>query len=211
MFTGIIEETGKLRSLDGLGDDKRLTVECRKIAAGIADGDSVCVSGACLTVTAHGDGFFTARLSAETLSRTTLGTLKPGDGINLERSLAVGDRFGGHIVLGHVDCTGTIRESRKTGGGKLMLVELPDEYAPFVAPKGSVAIDGVSLTTVDVTGNQFTVALIPFTLDNTTLGIRKAGDAVNIEVDIIARYIRRFLEKEEPRGLDMHKLIEEGF
>jgi riboflavin synthase len=212
MFTGIIEEIGKLRSVEGLGDEKRLTVECAKIADGIADGDSICVSGACLTVTNHGGDFFTAHVSAETLSRTTLGALNSGDKVNLERSLAVGERFGGHFVLGHVDCLGTIKGFTKTGEGKEMLVELPEEYSAYVAPKGSIALDGVSLTSIGVTGNQFSVALIPFTLNNTTLGGKKDGDTLNVEVDIIARYLMRFLERGEPsRGINLQKLIEEGF
>ena len=212
MFTGIIEEIGTLRNMEGLGDEKRLTIECAKTAGGINDGDSISIDGACLTVTSHGRDFFTAHISAETLSRTTLGALKTGSKINLERAMQMGDRFGGHIVLGHVDCIGTVIKQGKTGEGREMWVELPDEYISYVAPKGSITLDGVSLTSVQIKGDRFSVSLIPFTLERTTLGTKVEGDSLNIEVDIIARYVRRFLETDKTSdGLDMRKLMEEGF
>ena len=212
MFTGIIEETGTLRNIEGLGDEKRLTVECTKVIGGINDGDSVAVNGACLTVTSHGRDFFTAHAGTETLSRTTLGSLKTGGKINLERAMQIGDRFDGHIVLGHVDCIGVITKFEKTGEGKEMWVEIPAEYIGYVAPKGSIALDGISLTSVRIEGNAFSVALIPFTIEHTTLGTKKEGDSLNIEVDVIARYIRRFLETDKKSGgIDIRKLAEEGF
>ena len=212
MFTGLIEEIGILRSATGLGGEKRLTIECRRVAEGLAMGDSIAVDGACLTVTAFGAASFTAHISAETASRTTLGKLKAGDRVNLERPLRSGDRMGGHMVLGHVDCVGVIAGFESTGEGKTLWVEVPAEYVKFIAPKGSVAIDGISLTPVDVKGSQFSVAVIPLTLEQTTLGGKRNGDGVNIEIDIIARYIRRFLEQEKPTGgLTMQKLIDEGY
>jgi len=212
MFTGLIEEKGKVRSITGMGDEKRLTIACRKIADALAIGDSVAVDGACLTVTACDISSFTAHISSETASRTTLGKLKSGDKVNLERPLRSGDRMGGHMVLGHVDCVGIITKFESSGEGKILWVEMPAEYITFIAPKGSAAIDGISLTPVEVKANQFSVAVIPLTLEQTTLGEKRKGDGVNIEVDIIARYIHRFLEQDKSSsGLTMQKLIEEGY
>jgi riboflavin synthase len=212
VFTGIIEEIGIVRSISGLGDEKRIVIECSKVTGDMAVGDSIAVDGACLTVTESGQSSFTAHISGETLSRTTLGTLKQGDRINLERPLQPSDRIGGHMVLGHVDCTGTISRFESSGEGKTLWVEVPTEYAAYIAPKGSVAIDGISLTPVEVMGNGFSVAIIPHTFEQTTLGIKRKGDRVNIEVDIVARYIKRFLDAGKNTGdLNMRKLIEEGF
>jgi len=212
MFTGLIEEIGTLRLATGLGDEKRLTIRCRKTTDGLAVGDSIAVDGACLTVTACDASSFTAHISSETASRTTLGKLKTGDKVNLERPLCPGDRMGGHMVLGHVDCVGIIAKFESTGQGKTLWVEVPAEYIAFIAPKGSVAVDGISLTPVEIKGNQFSVAVIPLTLEQTTLGNKRKGDGVNIEVDIIARYIRRFLEQDRATGgLTMQTLIEEGY
>ncbi len=212
MFTGIIEEIGNLRKMEGLGDEKRLTIACSKVLGGISDGDSVAVNGACLTVASHDRASFTAHVSAETLSRTTLGALKTGGEVNLERAMQVGDRFGGHIVQGHVDCVGTIVKFEHGVESREMWVELPEEYISYVASKGSITLDGISLTSVQVEGNQFSVALIPFTLEQTTLGAKKEGDTLNVEVDIIARYLRRFLEADKSSGgISIRKLAEEGF
>jgi riboflavin synthase len=211
MFTGLIEEIGTLRSITGLGDEKRLTIECRKITDGLAVGDSIAADGACLTVTACDASSFTAHISSETASCTTLGKMKIGDRVNLERPLRPADRMGGHMVLGHVDCVGTITKFESTGQGKMLWVEVPAEYAAYIAPKGSVAVDGISLTPVEIKWNQFSVAVIPLTLEQTTLGGKRKGDRVNVEVDIIARYIRRFLEQDKPPGLTLEKLIEEGY
>ena len=212
MFTGIIEEIGNLRKIEGMGDEKRLTVACSKVIEGISDGDSVAVNGACLTVASHDRASFTAHVSAETLSCTTLGALKTGDELNLERAMQVGDRFGGHIVQGHVDCIGTIVKFENSGESREMWVEIPEEYISYIASKGSITLDGISLTSVRVEGNQFSVAVIPFTLEQTTLRAKKVGDTLNIEVDIIARYLRRFLEADKSSGgISIHKLAEEGF
>ncbi len=212
MFTGIVEEMGIVRTIQGLGRDKRITVQCSTVLDELKPGDSIAVSGACLTVTGNSKDSFTADVSAETLSRTTLGRLVSGGAVNLERAMQAGGRFGGHMVQGHIDCVGTVVKFDKSGEGKEMWVEIPDEYIAYIAPKGSVTLDGISLTTVRVEGNRFSVALIPFTLGHTTLGNIKKAEGLNVEVDIIARYIKRLMDTEKSSGgLSLGKLIEEGF
>jgi riboflavin synthase len=212
MFTGLIEEIGNVKSITGLGADKRIAVECKLVLDGISIGDSISIDGACLTVTSFDKTSFTADISAETLSRSTLGLVKPGARVNLERALQPGDRMGGHMVLGHVDCVGKILRFDVSGDGGILGIEVPSEYAAFIASKGSIAVDGISLTPVDVTGDEFSVAVIPTTLRETSLQDKKPGDMVNIEVDIIARYVKRILETgKSGEGLTISKLIEEGF
>ena len=212
MFTGIIEEIGTITTVEDVGDEKRIRVKCGIASDGLSAGDSVAVNGACLTVEKCDGDWFWAHLSVETVSRTTFTESKPGDMANLERSLVVGGRMDGHMVLGHVDCVGSITRVDISGEGKVVWAEVPEEFALYVAPKGSISVDGVSLTTVDVTGKSFSVALVPFTLEKTTLGIRRPGDKVNIEVDVIAKYLRRFLEVDDSsEGITMEKLLEGGF
>lgn len=165
----------------------------------LREGDSVCVNGACLTVVAVQPPLFWVEAVEETLTRTNLGSLKVGDKVNLERALAATGRFGGHFVQGHVDGTGMVAQIVPRFRSKVMRILSPRELMPYIVPKGSIAVDGVSLTVVDVGDDWFTVSLIPFTLERTTLGMKKVGDTVNLEVDILAKYVSHMLQILEGR------------
>lgn len=192
MFTGIVLTTGKVLTRDSRGQDVRLVIEAVGSEVGVQRiGDSISVSGVCLTLLNPVEKCFEADVSAETLSLTTLGTLKPGDRVNLEPALTLADRLGGHLVTGHVDGTATLVARVPDGRSERFEFELPADLAKYVARKGSVCVDGVSLTVNDVAANRFSVCLIPHTLEVTTLGYLAAGDHVNIEVDLIARYLER--------------------
>ena len=204
MFTGIVEELGRVVRLETVEDSARLTVEAPTVTQDVSLGDSVSVNGCCLTVTAVHGSTFTADLMAETLTRTTLGSQAPGDSVNLERALRASDRLGGHIVQGHVDATAEVLDHHRGEHWDLLRIGLPQEIARYVAVKGSVALDGVSLTVVDVVdasdvtpvpgaGASLSVGLIPETLRRTTLGSRRPGERVNLEVDVLAKYAERLL------------------
>ena len=204
MFTGIVEELGRVVRLETVEDSARLTVEAPTVTQDVNLGDSVSVNGGCLTVTAVHGSTFTADLMAETLTRTTLGSQAPGDPVNLERALRASDRLGGHIVQGHVDATAEVLDHHRGEHWDLLRIGLPQEIARYVAVKGSVALDGVSLTVVDVVdasdvapvpgaGASLSVGLIPETLRRTTLGTRRPGERVNLEVDVLAKYAERLL------------------
>ena len=208
MFTGIVEELGRVVRLETNEDCARLTVEAPTVTQDVSLGDSVSVNGCCLTVAAVHRNTFTADLMAETLTRTTLGSQAPGDPVNLERALRATDRLGGHIVQGHVDATAEVLDRSHGEHWDLLRVGLPQEIARYVAIKGSVALDGVSLTVVDVedaqhdapdasptpgAGASLSVGLIPETLRRTTLGTRRPGERVNLEVDVMAKYAERLL------------------
>ena len=192
MFTGIIQTVGTVASIEQRGGDARLTISARDLGFDdVAVGDSICVSGVCLTAIALDGAQFAADVSVETLSRTTLGTLKIGNSVNLEKSLRLVDRLGGHLVSGHVDGVGKVIAVAPDARSQRWTFELPDALARYVAAKGSICIDGVSLTVNEVEHNRFGVNLIPHTIDVTTFRDKRAGDAVNIEVDLIARYVER--------------------
>ena len=204
MFTGIVEELGRVVRLETVEDSARLTVEAPTVTQDVNLGDSVSVNGCCLTVTALHGSTFTADLMAETLTRTTLGSQAPGDPVNLERALRASDRLGGHIVQGHVDATAEVLDHHRGEHWDLLRIGLPQEIARYVAVKGSVALDGVSLTVVNVVdasdvapvpgaGASLSVGLIPETLRRTTLGSRRPGERVNLEVDVMAKYAERLL------------------
>lgn len=204
MFTGIVEELGRVVRLETVEDSARLTVEAPTVTQDVNLGDSVSVNGCCLTVTAVHGSTFTADLMAETLTRTTLGSQASGDPVNLERALRASDRLGGHIVQGHVDATAEVLDHHRGEHWDLLRIGLPQEIARYVAVKGSVALDGVSLTVVDVVdasdvapvpgaGASLSVGLIPETLRRTTLGSRRPGERVNLEVDVLAKYAERLL------------------
>ena len=208
MFTGIVEELGRVVRLETNEDCARLTVEAPTVTQDASLGDSISVNGCCLTVAAMHGSAFTADLMAETLTRTTLGSQAPGDPVNLERALRATDRLGGHIVQGHVDATAEVLDRSHGEHWDLLRVGLPREIARYVAVKGSVALDGVSLTVVDVedaqhdapdasptpgAGASLSVGLIPETLRRTTLGTRRPGERVNLEVDVMAKYAERLL------------------
>jgi riboflavin synthase len=202
MFTGIIEGLGRLEARHGGPEEIRLRVGT-PFPEPAPLGASIAVDGVCLTVVDSGAGWFEAVISPETLSRTALGRLVAGEAVNLERALRVGDRLDGHLVQGHVDATGRIVETRPEGSGLRMRISLPADLEPFVVLKGSIAVDGVSLTVAARANGAFEVALIPATLAATGLGRKTAGAAVNLEVDLVGRYVVQALEATHPpRGAD---------
>jgi riboflavin synthase len=197
MFTGIVEGMGTVRSVSksNRGADTALRVRLGRLARGLKRGDSVCINGACLTVTRLSKGEAEFEMVAETTRRTSLGQAKPGDCVNIERSMKVGDRLEGHFVLGHVDGTGVIEEIQKMPSETKIWIKLDKGLAKSVVSKGSIAVDGVSLTLVDAEGDRISVSLIPHTLGVTTLGLRRKGDRVNIETDILGKYVASNLPK----------------
>ena len=211
MFTGIVEELGEVVGLDRLDDAARITVRGPLVTADAGHGDSLAINGVCLTVTGTGDGTFTADVMLETLSRSSLGELKPGSQVNLERPMRLDGRLGGHLVQGHVDGTGVIVSRSPAEHWHVVRISLPEDLARYVVEKGSISVDGVSLT-VTATGGQsasgvtgvtgdsssgdppwFEVSLIPETLERTTLGRKQPGETVNLEVDVIAKYVEKLL------------------
>ncbi|XVX20976.1 riboflavin synthase [Actinomycetota bacterium] len=194
MFTGIVEELGVVAGLEQGAESAVLKLSGPLVTEGAQHGDSIAVNGVCLTVVRHGEGRFSVDVMAETLDRTSLGALKVGDRVNLERAMRADGRFGGHVVQGHVDGTATI--TARTPGDRWEVVEmsLPAQLARYVVEKGSITVDGVSLTVASVSDDRFTVSLIPTTLELTTLGHKGVGDPVNLEVDVLAKYVERLLE-----------------
>lgn len=196
MFTGIIEETGTIKSISCGRSSALITVNAHKVLDGTSEGDSIAVNGVCLTVTSLSGGSFTADAMPETLRRSSLGSLKPGDIVNLERAMQAGGRFGGHIVSGHVDACGRVVSVTAAGIARIIRIEIPANASglmPLIAVKGSVAVDGASLTVVSVDHNSFSVSLIPHTRSVSTLGTLRQGSMVNVEADVFARYITRIL------------------
>jgi riboflavin synthase len=191
MFTGIVEELGRLESLR----DGRLRIGATRVIDGVELGESIAVNGCCLTVVAFGDGWWEADVSEETLSRTSLARLHDGDGVNLERAVRASDRLGGHIVQGHVDGVGEVVEPVPD-----LRVRVPQGLLRYLVEKGSVTVDGVSLTIVAPLDDGFTVAIIPHTADVTTLGTKRPGDLVNLEVDVMAKYVERLVSAYLPEG-----------
>ena len=196
MFTGIVEELGETVAVDDLGDAARLTVRGPQVTQDVANGDSIAVNGVCLTVASTSGDTFTADVMRETLNRSSLGALAPGTPVNLERSVRLADRLGGHLVQGHVDGTGTIISRTPAEHWDVVRIGLPPgppDLARYVVEKGSVAVDGISLTIVSVSATWFEVSLIPETLKRTTLGAKQPGETVNLEVDVIAKYVEKLL------------------
>ncbi len=193
MFTGIVEELGELVAIEGDAEDGRLTVRGPKVAADAVHGASIAVDGVCLTVTARDEGRFRVTCGPETLQRTTLGGLAAGARVNLERALRASDRLGGHIVAGHVDAVGELRARSPLGPGIELRFAAPPSILRYVVEKGSIAVDGISLTVNGVDEYSFAVALIPHTLDKTTLGDKAEGARVNLEVDVIGKYVEKLL------------------
>jgi riboflavin synthase len=197
MFTGIVKGIGRVTSVlkSRSGAETIIRVRLGKFGRGLKRGDSVCINGACLTATKLSKGEAEFEMIAETIRRTNLGHLKPGEMVNIERSLRVGDRLEGHFVLGHVDGIGIIENIQKMSSETIIWIKLDKWSAKLLVPKGSIAVDGVSLTLVDVEGDRVSVSLIPHTLKVTTLGMKRRGDRVNIETDILARYVMSNLPK----------------
>lgn len=214
MFTGLIEDVGRVVKLERHGSSAVLSVATTLPAEGFRLGDSVAVNGVCLTVVAIKGDSLSFDVSPETLDSSSLGRLVPGGRVNLERAMRLSDRLGGHIVTGHIDCVATVAGRREESGNIIFDFQLGEEKARYLVAKGSVAIDGISLTVNSVTKSGFSVNIIPHTAAMTTLHLRRPGDTVNIETDIIAKYVERLLgrgEGEKPQGLSLETLARNGF
>ena len=218
MFTGIIEHVGRVESLntalDGAAQGARLRVHAGPLATSLAVSNSIAVNGCCLTVVEVSGETFAADLSSETLCRTSFAEIKPGTRVNLERPLTAGKEFGGHFVQGHVDGIGHVTRWEAEGTNWWLGVRVPRELARCVAMKGSIAIDGISLTIANLTGDVVEAAIIPFTYANTNLQALRVGDAVSLEADVLAKYVERILEARRPAPastLTVERLVEEGF
>jgi len=209
MFTGIVEGLRKVKRLTMKGADAVLEIEAGINMSEVSLGDSIAVNGACLTVTSKNQQNFQADVSAETLARTTLKLLQAGHKVNLEKSLRVGGFVGGHFVLGHVDATGRILSRTQKSGSLILAVEINDDLSRYIVEKGSVAIDGISLTVNKLEKNRFYVNIIPHTAANTTLVIKKEADWINIETDILGKYVEKLLQT--PQGIDKDFLTKHGF
>jgi riboflavin synthase len=194
MFTGIIEEVGTVQRMERRSGYQRTTVAALRVLGGVKIGDSIALDGACHTVVDFDDTRFTVESVEETLRRTTLGKMQVGSPINLERSLKLGDRLDGHMVAGHVDGVGTVIRRSESTDNVVFEFEIPEALAPYIAEKGSIAVHGISLTVVSVTLRTFSVTIIPHTLSITTLNNKRSGDVVNLEVDMIARYLERLTQ-----------------
>ena len=206
MFTGIIEEVGKVLS----ASTTKLVISAPQVIDGIKLGDSIAINGACLTVTDFDHASFSVDVMPETLKHTNLGLIKAGDSVNLERPMALGGRLGGHLVQGHIDDVGRIVSLEWEGDALLFRFEAPPEVMRYTAPKGFIAVDGISLTITEKDISSFGVSVVEYTHRNTTLGSRKVGDVVNLEVDIIAKYTAQFTQP-QASGLTAEFLIEHGF
>jgi riboflavin synthase len=193
MFTGIVEELGQLKRIKSGSKSAFLEIKAKQVLQDVKIGDSIAVNGVCLTVTGFQQDWFTADVMAETLNKTNLGRLRSGERVNLERALRLSDRLGGHIVSGHIDGVGTITSQRVVDIAVLTEIAAPPQILKYVIAKGSIAIDGISLTVVELTPSAFTVSLIPHTAKLTTLGFKKAGDWVNLEGDVLGKYVERLL------------------
>ena len=214
MFTGIIEEVGRIRAIERQAVSARLTVAASKVLSDVHLGDSIAVNGVCLTVTSFGRDYFCADVMHETLNRSSLGKLVSGSAVNLERAMAADGRFGGHIVSGHIDGTGKVAAITKDDNAIWYKIKTDSGILKYIVEKGSVAIDGISLTVAKMDSQSFSVSIIPHTAGATTLSLRKAGDVVNLENDIVGKYIERFLSlrEEEPQmGITREFLLKNGF
>ena len=196
MFTGIVEEVGRVLDLDQNSEGTTMTIGAKTVVEDVRLGDSIAVNGTCLTVTEFDECSFKVGLAPETMRRTSLGALEQGDGVNLERSMPAEGRFGGHVVQGHVDTTGRIRFREVDGDSLVLTIELSPEYLKYLVPKGYVAVDGISLTVIDVIEDAFTLMLIAYTQEHVTLARQPEGYRPNIEVDIFGKYIERLMRSE---------------
>ena len=214
MFTGIIEEVGTVKRVQRSGSSSFIEIQAKKVLEDVHLGDSIAVNGVCLTVTHFDGSVFRADVMNETLSRSSLGSLTTGSPVNLERAMAAGGRFGGHIVSGHIDGTGSITDIKNDGIAVWYTVSAAPELLRYIVEKGSIAIDGISLTVAKVTDTSFSVSIIPHTAAQTILGTKKAGDTVNLENDIIGKYVEKLMKPaESPKtgGITMEFLAKNGY
>lgn len=206
MFTGIVEEVGSVASINRKGDFAVLTIKCGKVLEGSQVGDSIAVNGVCLTVTSMTSGSFSADISYETIRKSTFADIANGSPVNLERALTLSTRLGGHLVSGHVDAVGVIEKFTQNQSAYVLTVRYPDEIDRYIAEKGSVCVDGISLTTAKCSGGVFEVAVIPHTYEETALKGKRQGSKVNLEVDMIARYLEKILKSSEKTDTLMDNL-----
>ncbi|MFD2370387.1 riboflavin synthase [Brevibacillus sp. GCM10020057] len=220
MFTGLVEEVGILEVMTGSKEASRLAIRAERVLDGVQIGDSIAVNGICLTVTSFTSRQFTVDVMPETMNKTTLGQLRRGQRVNLERAMRLGDRFGGHIVSGHVDGTGTVRSREPHANAVLFRIAAQPALLKYVIPRGSICVDGISLTVVDVDHASFSVSIIPHTLSQTSLQDRRPGDLVNLEADVIGKYVERLMgmrdaapkqRTEQQSRLSLAFLQENGF
>lgn len=212
MFTGIVEEIGIVKSLEFKANGAKIVIGCQKVVEDVKIGDSIAIDGVCQTVIAFNSSEFSAEISDETLKVTTLGNLKSGNTVNLERALTLSSRLGGHIVSGHVDCMGKFINIEQLSDFYNLQFEIPEEQEKYVVYKGSITINGVSLTVANIVDNIVSVAIIPHTYNNTSLKDLKLGQDVNIETDILGKYVEKFLSaKDNKKGISMNFLQENGF
>ena len=210
MFTGIIEEIGKIIETNKMSSNTTIKINAKKVLEDIKLGDSIAVNGVCLTVIDFKEDYFKADIMNETFDITSFSILKKQDNVNLERALKLSDRLGGHIVTGHIDCVGTIKNINKIPGKYNFIIEIPKEFTQFIVNKGSITIDGISLTVASITNNQFMISIIPHTLENTNLKNKSFGDKFNIETDIIGKYaLKQDLNKKS--NITMNLLERNGF
>jgi len=217
LFTGLIEEKGSIRRINATGEGASLVIGAKKVLSDLKTGDSIAVNGPCLTVTATDNDSFTAWAMPETLQRTNLSGLTAGQEVNLERALALGDRLGGHLVSGHIDAVVSLTGRRQEGGSAILTFNLPENLGRYIVSKGSVALDGVSLTVIAVDLSNFSVGLIPLTAAETTLGHKETGSPVNLEVDMIGKYVEKMLAPrlqeagEQKDSITLSFLAEKGY
>lgn len=215
MFTGIVEEMGTIRDIKNRGESYRISIQCSNIIEGLNIGHSVCVNGICLTASEFNSRGFSADVMPETLRNTNLNDLRIGDRVNLERAMPLGGRFGGHVVSGHIDGVGTIKSILREKNAVWFTINAGDEILRYVIPKGSIAIDGISLTVQSVDMHNFKISIIPHSLAITILQFKREGDKVNIECDMIGKYIFKFVKElnqvKKDKAIDMEFLINNGF
>jgi riboflavin synthase len=211
MFTGIIEDIGVIANMNKMAGRWEISLKTALPPATIKEGDSISVDGVCLTVTKLSNNTFSVDASLETLRLTTLKDKRAGQKVNLERAMSAENRFGGHLVTGHIDGVGTITEKKKEGDSVKLIVEVSESLARYIVGKGSIAIDGISLTVNEQRDNIFTVNIIPYTVSRTTIGEKNLRDAINIETDIIGKYVENFLKKDKSKSIDMDFLYRHGY
>ena len=214
MFSGIVEVLGDVRSMASGDSGARISIEAGALVEGVKLGDSIAINGACMTVVAFGNSMFEADISPESLRMTNLGDLKAGDKVNLEKALALGDRLGGHMVTGHIDGMGKIRDRKADGDSIWLTVEAPPDVMRYLVFKGSIAVDGISLTVATCDEDSFSIAIIPHTSEHTTLTAKRDGAVVNLEADLIGKYVEKLLlphAQARAGGVSMDKLKEHGY
>jgi len=211
MFTGLIEEIGKIKKISIITEGKEFQIEAKNIVKDLKIGDSIAVDGACLTVVSKSTGSFSVQLMKETLTKTTFANLQIGDVVNLERAIVATARFGGHFVQGHIDGVVEIIKKSIVGNSAIFWIKVPSELMKYVALKGSVALNGVSLTVASIESNTMSISLIPYTLSETNLGIKKEGSLLNLEVDLLSKYVENFLNVKDNQLISEEKLRKWGY